>query len=251
MFGKHTSKSFDASLDAALQTFLTMGHMAVGQVSRSMQALAKNDAALATDVIDSDAKINAFERDIDEQVVNLVARRQPTANDLRFIICLSKGVVDIERIGDEAVKIARLVLQNSSLLAEGGRSEHDYQHQALADKVRLMVVDALEAFRHQDARLAFEVMQMDEVIDSEYRAAIDVLRTQELDNDEVIQVLWVLRALERIGDHARNLAEFVVYLGSGTDVRHTSFSDVEEAVEVAQDRFEQGRADKSLSSADE
>lgn len=231
---KHTSSSFDNEIKETVDLFLKMGEVVANQVAQAVHALVDSDSNLAEKVIKSDEKVNQIECEIDEKVMHLVIMRQPTANDYRLVIALSKGVVDIERIGDEACKIARMAKD----LTEHGSSPLGYSEvQHLSNQVRLMIHEALDAFRNFDAEQAFEVMQSDSVINREYQTAIRALMTYIMEDSrhvsKVINVMWVLRALERIGDHAKNIAELVIFMSSGTDVRHTSFDEVQLAVQEA------------------
>lgn len=248
---KHTSKSFDIELDETISLFLKMGNTAVAQVAKAIHALTDADEVLAKEVINADHDINQMEINLDELILLLVAKRQPTAIDLRLIMAMSKGVVDLERIGDEAVKIAQMAVQ----VVEEGNSPRGYSEvQHLSNQVRLMTHNALEAFAHQDVEQAFDVMRNDSVINEEYQSATRSLMTYIMEDSrhvsKVINILWVLRALERIGDHARNIAELIIYSSSGTDVRHTDFKKVEQAIqEVTEQRAARQALNDSQASA--
>lgn len=231
---KHTSSSFDSDLSSTSDLFLRMGEMAVNQVANAVHALTDVDATLAKKVIERDEEINQMERDLDESIMQLVIKRQPTASDFRFVMAMSKGVVDLERIGDEATKIAKMGVE----LSEQGDVPLGYAEvQHLSNQVRLMIHNALDAFRNFDAEQAFEVMRSDSMINREYQSASRALMTYVMEDShqvsKVINVLWVLRSLERIGDHAKNVAELVIYTSSGTDVKHTDYEQVEQAVQEA------------------
>lgn len=215
---KHTSKSYDHELQSVKDLLLTMGNMAISNIGKAMTALNDGNKELAMEVIESDRTINEYERELDDKVVKLVAMRQPTAVDLRYIMSMSKAVIDLERIGDEAVKIARIAMYDTQIHADV---------HTLAQNVRMMTLDALESFNSRDSRFAFDVMQMDELVDREYGELLAALQAdEEVKPAEVMHTLWVLRALERVGDHARNVAELVIYTSSGTDVRHTAMDEV-------------------------
>ncbi|MDO5651330.1 MAG: phosphate signaling complex protein PhoU [Moraxella sp.] len=231
-FEKHTSKTFDEGLDRVSSWFLEMGALAASQIAGSIDALVKYDVEAANEIMEQDRTINELERQIDEQLVLLVATRQPTAVDLRFIINMSKGVVDLERIGDEATKIARMARHFKN--RDEWLVERLVECQSLGEQVQMMVTDAMDAFANNDANLAFDVMQTDALIDKQYQASIRLLKqNKDIDTADVIDLIWVLRAIERIGDHARNLAELVIYTGSGTNVRHVPYDRVQEAVDIA------------------
>ena len=235
---KHISKSFDQDLDEAIRLFLHMGDSAANQVAKAIHALTDRNQTLAQEVIDMDFDINRMEVDLDEHILLLVAKRQPAASDLRLVMAISKGVVDLERIGDEAVKIAQMAIK---IIAQG-KTEYGYAEvQHLSNQVRLMVHNALEAFSQSNAEQAFEVMRNDKLVNDEYQSAIRALMTYIMEDSryvsKVMNIMWVLRALERIGDHAQNVAELVINYISGQDVRHSDYAEVEKAVQEANDRM--------------
>ena len=234
--GKHLSKSFDNDLNEVIELFIQMGHLAAEQVAIATRALISADEPTAKKVIADDHLINQLEIRIDELIILLVAKRQPAANDLRLIMALSKGIVDFERVGDEAEKIARMACQ----LIENGASPRGYlEVQHLSNQVRLMLLDALDAFSRMDSQQAFSVLQSDESVNEEYHSATRSLMTYVMEDSrhvsKVINILWVLRALERVGDHAKNIAELVIFCTSGKDVRHTDFLRVEQIVQQTAD----------------
>ena len=235
---KHISKSFDQDLDEAIRLFLYMGDRAADQVAQAIHALIDKNETLAQEVIDLDFEINRMEVELDEHILLLVAKRQPAASDLRLVMSISKGVVDLERIGDEAVKIAQM----ANKIAAQGKLSYGYSEvQHLSNQVRLMLHNALEAFSQSNAEQAFEVMRNDNVVNDEYQSAIRALMTYIMEDSrhvsKVINIMWVLRALERIGDHAQNVAELVINYSSGQDVRHSDYALVEKAVQEANDRM--------------
>ena len=235
---KHTSKSFDQDLDEAIRLFLYMGDSAASQLTKAIHALIGKDAVLAQEVIDMDFDINRMEIELDEHILLLVAKRQPTASDLRLVMAISKGVVDLERIGDEAVKMAQMALK---IIAQSHTPYGYAEVQHLGNHVRLMLHNALDAFSQSNAEQAFEVIRNDEVVNAEYQSALRALMTYIMEDSrhvtKVINVMWVLRALERIGDHAQNIAELVINYMSGHDVRHSDYTLVEKAVQEANDRM--------------
>ncbi|MDO4223344.1 MAG: phosphate signaling complex protein PhoU [Acinetobacter sp.] len=228
---QHTSKQYDHELQQARQLFMAMGENVNQHLAQAVHAFMESNPALALQVIEDDQNINQQERLLDEQLFLLVAKRQPTANDLRFIMALSKGVVDLERIGDECSKIAKRIVQ---LLQDEQRAS-SREVQALSNQVRLMIHDALNAFAHADVELAFEVIRNDQFINQEYQYALKHILAQITDHTMpvayAIDLLWIFKALERIGDHAKNIAELVIYSQSGTDVRHVTHDDVQKAVD--------------------
>ena len=235
---KHISKSFDQDLDEAIRLFLYMGDRAADQVAQAIHALIDKNETLAQEVIDLDFEINRMEVELDEHILLLVAKRQPAASDLRLVMAISKGVVDLERIGDEAVKIAQMA---KKIAAQGKLSYGYAEVQHLSNQVRLMLHNALEAFSQSNAEQAFEVMRNDSMVNDEYQSAIRALMTYIMEDSrhvsKVINIMWVLRALERVGDHAQNIAELVINYISGQDVRHSDYALVEKAVQEANDRM--------------
>jgi len=190
--------------------------------------LLQADSALAEKVIETEKKVDNLEILIDEQCTRVLALRQPAASDLRLIIAVSKAVSDLERIGDESAKIARMGLQ----LAEEGESPRGYvEVRHIGNHVRNMLRDALDAFARFDAQKALTVAAEDNEVDMEYASAMRSLVTFMMEDPRsitrVLNIIWSLRALERIGDHARNIGEQVIYLVEGKDVRHISIDEIE------------------------
>lgn len=227
-YGHHISQQFNAELEEIRTHFLAMGGLVEKQVSDAMHALLDGDSALAETVMQNDQKINMMETRIDEELVRILARRQPAASDLRMIIAVSKSITDLERIGDESAKIARY----AKALCEEGESPRGYvETRHIGNQVRLMIHDTLDAFARLDVDQAFKVMREDGNIDIEYKTATRALMTYMMEDPRfitrVLNVLWVLRCLERIGDHARNISEQLIYMVKGADVRHTSYDVIE------------------------
>lgn len=226
-YGQHISQQFNSELEEVRSHFLAMGGLVEKQVADGIASLLDADSRLAQEVQENDKKINKMETQIDEELVRILARRQPAASDLRFIIAIGKSITDLERIGDEASKVARYALA----LAEEGESPRGYvEARHIGNQVRAMLHDALDAFARFDTDLAFDVMQADSVIDTEYKTAMRALMTYMMEDpraiSRVLNVMWVLRSLERIGDHARNISEQLIFLVKGADVRHTSYDQV-------------------------
>lgn len=230
-YSQHISQQFNAELEEVRSHFLAMGGLVEKQVSESVTALLDANSRLAEDVQNNDKQINQMERQIDEELVRILARRQPAASDLRFIIAIGKSITDLERIGDEAAKVARYAVA----LVEEGESPRGYvETRHIGNQVRVMLHDALDAFARFDADLAFKVMQADYDIDTEYKTAMRALMTYMMEDprsiSRVINVMWVLRSLERIGDHARNISEQLIFLVKGADVRHTNYDDIQQKI---------------------
>lgn len=233
---QHISQQFNTELEELRSHLLAMGGLVEKQVSDSIRALMEADSGLAQQVRELDDQINLMEYNIDEDCIRILARRQPAASDLRLVISISKSVIDLERIGDEATKIAKRAI----LLTEEGEAPRGYvEIRHIGEQVRKMVQEALDAFARFDADLAMSVAQYDKTVDREYKTALRELVTYMMEDpraiSRVLNIIWVLRSLERIGDHARNIAHLVVYLVRGQDVRHMSLLQLKEAVKKAEE----------------
>ncbi|WP_444679419.1 phosphate signaling complex protein PhoU [Halomonas sp. E19] len=218
---QHISRQFNQELEALKTQLMTMGGLVEQQVQEAVQALLEGDSRLAEKVRDRDREVNAMQLKIDDECTRVLARRQPAASDLRLVLAVIRATADLERIGDEASKIAR----NALSLTEGGGSVRglvEVRH--ISEHVRRMLRDALTAFARFDTELALQVVREDESVDDEYSSAMRSLMTFMMEDSRaigpVLSVMWVLRALERVGDHADNLAEYVIYLVKGLDIRH-------------------------------
>lgn len=225
---QHISSQFNRDLDQIKSQMLAMGGMVEKQLGDALMALESADSALAQHAIDEDDYIDEMERKIDENCATVIALRQPTATDLRLILVVSKSIRDLERMGDEAQKIAKMVLQlNSDNIAPRGYVE--VRH--IATGVRAMVNEALDAFARFDAQAAIATFAKDDQIDLDYKTALREQVSYMIEDprtiSRAINVLWILRALERIGDHAVNICEHVVYLVKGKDIRHGHRNDVD------------------------
>jgi phosphate transport system protein len=208
-----------------------MGGLVEQQIEQAMIALVKGDAALGEAVIMNDTKVNKLEVTIDEECNQIIARRQPAASDLRLVVAVIKTITDLERIGDEAEKIARMAVR----LAGEERPKNNYAEiQVLGQHVRQMVHDALDAFARVDVESALLTAREDRKADQEYEGAIRQLITYMMEDprtiSRVLNVIWAARALERIGDHARNICEYIIYFVKGKDIRHTSLDQVAQEI---------------------
>lgn len=217
----HISQQFNAELDTVKTHMLEMGGLVEKQVRDAITALIEGDSQSAETVKVNDQQINSMEVSIDEECTRILARRQPAASDLRLVIAISKAVIDLERIGDEAGKIATQAIQ----LSESGESPRGYKEiRHIGNHVGYMVRDALDAFARFDVDMALAVAKEDKLVDEEYGTAVRSIITFMMEDprsiSQMINVIWALRSLERIGDHARNIAEHVIYLVKGRDVRH-------------------------------
>ncbi len=227
----HISQQFNAELETLRTHLMEMGGLVEKQLADAIVALVDGESGLATVVLRMEPKINALEVMIDEECQRILAKRQPAASDLRLIIAVSKCTSDLERIGDESAKIAKMAIN----LAEEGASPRGYvEARHIGTLVRRMVHDTLDSFARLDAEKAINVARSDKEVDVEYKSATRSLVTFMMEDprsiSRILSVMWSLRALERIGDHARNVAEQVIYLVKGKDVRHTPLDEVEEKV---------------------
>ncbi|ARN76152.1 phosphate signaling complex protein PhoU [Oceanicoccus sagamiensis] len=217
----HISQQFNAELDTVKTHMLEMGGLVEQQVRDAITALIEGDSQSAETVKVNDNHINSMEVSIDEECTRILARRQPAASDLRLVIAISKAVIDLERIGDEAGKIATQAIQ----LSESGESPRGYKEiRHIGNHVGFMVRDALDAFARFDVDMALAVAKEDKLVDEEYGTAVRSIITFMMEDprtiSQMMNVIWALRSLERVGDHARNIAEHVIYLVKGRDVRH-------------------------------
>ncbi|MGQ0501376.1 MAG: phosphate signaling complex protein PhoU [Panacagrimonas sp.] len=227
----HISSQFNAELEDVRQRVLAMGGLVEQQIVDATRALMELDPELAAQVFDNDDKVDHFELLIDDECSRILARRQPTASDLRLVYAVVKTITDLERIGDEAHKIAQMATELSK---QERLYEHMMETQHLSHHVSLMVRNALDAFARMDAEAALAVVREDVTIDREYEALMRQCITYMMEEPRtirrVIDLIWCVRALERIGDHAKNIAEYVIYFVKGKDVRHTSLEEMEREV---------------------
>jgi phosphate transport system protein len=220
-FAQHISGQFNNELEEVRGHLLAMGGMVEKQVADAVSSLVNADSALALEVLTTEKKINSMELAIDEECTRVIALRQPAASDLRLLVVTTKANIDLERMGDEASKIAKMAIK----LSEDAVLPNGYiEVRHIGAHVCTMLHDALDAFARFDADLALQVVHEDRSVDMEYESAMRQLVTFMMEDPRyigrVLNVLWSLRALERIGDHARNIAQHVIYLVKGRDVRH-------------------------------
>lgn len=214
-------RHIDADYDAIRRALLEMGGVVEEMIERAGRALAERDAEMAKDVIRTDPKVDVLEKQIDESCHEMLARQQPMAADLRLLIAVLKITTDLERIGDLASNMGRYVRD----LASRPDLPDTHEIQGLFDAARQMVAGALDAFMRSDAHLALEVWQRDDTVDEGYKAFFEDLVTrtgrEPAGVEPFFQLLLIARALERVADHATNIAEDVIYLVQGVDIRHT------------------------------
>ncbi|MGV6807652.1 MAG: phosphate signaling complex protein PhoU [bacterium] len=219
---QHISKQFDTDLEELKNRMLEMGGLVEKQVSDALKAVEMADSELAVKVVENEHTVDALEMQIDEETTLLIARRQPTAGDLRMVMAVSRAVRDLERVGDEARKIAKMAIT----LSEKGSAPKGYTElRHIGSQVQQMLSSALDAFARFDAESALEVLPDDNKVDQDYKSAVRELITYMMEDprsiSRVMNILWTLKAVERIGDHAKNICEQVVYLVKGKDIRHS------------------------------
>lgn len=231
---QHISQQFNADLEKLRSDFLEMGGMVEDQVHKSINAIVNAQGDLAEEVMQREMEVDQWEINLDHECTLILARRQPAASDLRLVMMVSKSTRDLERIGDEANKIAKMAIA----LNEDGESPRGYvELRHIGANVAKMVNTTLDAFARFDVAAAISVVREDKEIDREYKSALRELITFMMEDprsiSRVLNVMWALRALERVGDHARNIAEQVIYLVHGKDVRHLPISEIEKQIQAA------------------
>ena len=234
MADKHLSTQFDAELAGISGRVLEMGGLVEAQVAQSVYALSQFSGETASHVLQVEERVNQMEVEIDHDLSAIIARRQPTARDLRLLIAISKAIANLERVGDEAARIARTVQR---LINTGVSSRLRLPVADLGFEADLAVAQlrkALDAFARLDTAQALQVLKADDQIDQEFDGLLRKLITHMMEDprtiSSAIDLVFVAKAIERVGDHAKNLAEAVIYVVKGTDVRHTAMADVEDAV---------------------
>ena len=226
-YAQHISGQFNAELEGVKTHMLEMGGLVEEQIAAGLKAMVEADSAQAELVIARDNDVNAKEVAIDEECSRILARRQPAASDLRLVLAISKVITDLERIGDEAAKIARQAIN----LSDEGESPSGYvEMRRIGAQVSSMLRNSLDAFARLDVEMAVQVAKEDKQVDKEYASAMRSLVTYMMEDPRVIgsvlNEMWALRSLERIGDHAHNIAEYVIYLVKGLNVRHVELDEL-------------------------
>jgi len=226
---KHLSTQFDSELNEVSRQVMELGGMVELQIRKAIGALSQFSIDIANEVAVSEVQVNAMEIQIDHELSSIIARRQPTAIDLRLLIAISKITANLERVGDEAEKIARMVL----LIIESGapRSLPSIELKVASDMASNQLRQALDAFARLDVEAALAIMKEDYLIDREFDGFVRKLITYMMEDPRTISaslnLLFLAKSIERIGDHAKNIAELIIYVVKGTDVRHTSMEQVE------------------------
>ena len=234
MTDKHLSTQFDAELSGISTRVLEMGGVVETQVAQAVYALSHFSNETASQVLRQEERVNAMEVEIDRDLSTIIARRQPTARDLRLLIAISKAIANLERIGDEAARVARTVQRiiNAGVASRMRLPVNDLEFESELAIAQLR--KALDAFARLDVDKAIEVLRQDDQIDQEFDGLMRKLITYMMEDPRTItssiDLVFVAKAIERVGDHAKNLAEVTIYVVKGTDVRHNSVAAVESMV---------------------
>ncbi len=229
--GHHISQQFNSELEEIRSHVLAMGGLVEQQIRNAVESLVEGDVPLAESVVSRDVEVNKAEVNIDEECTHIIARRQPAATDLRLVIAVIKTITDLERIGDQAERVARM----GTRLAEVERPKNNYHElQNMGEHVARMVHGALDAFARSDVEMAISVSKQDEQVDQEYdglmRQCLTFMMEDPRKITQMLDIMWAARAIERIGDHAKNICEYVIYLVKGKDVRHISIEQMEDEI---------------------
>jgi phosphate transport system protein len=235
-FNHHISRRFNAELEHLRSEVLRMGGLVEDHLDRAVEAITAGDSEMGLAVSRADQEVNRMEVAIDEECLRLLATRTPAAADLRLIVTVLKAITDLERVGDESARIGYLA---SHLASDRGAHAAYSELKALGEHVQAMLHDALDAFSRMDVADALAVVEEDKLVDEEYdqisRQCISLMMEDSHTIRRFMDISWVARALERIGDHAKNIGEYVVYLVHGQDIRHTERQAVLEAIGVRPD----------------
>jgi len=232
MADKHLSTQFDSELTAVSGQVMEMGGLVESQIRQAIYSLSQFNREAAEQVSANEQRVNSMEVEIDHALSSIIARRQPTARDLRLLMAISKTTANLERVGDEAEKIARMV---RSIIESGApRSLPSLELRVAADLASGLLNKALDAFARLDVTAAVAILKEDDLIDQEFDGFVRKLVTYMMEDPRTISpsldLLFLAKAIERIGDHAKNIAEFIIYVVKGEDVRHTSMEKIEQVV---------------------
>lgn len=231
--GQHISRKFNEELEEVRSKVLHMGGIVEEQLANALRVLVNDEATLAHEVIDADTVVNSLEVEIDEECTRIVARRQPAATDLRLVMTVIKTINDLERMGDEAKRVAKMSRKDmGGVLQDDVRAELTY----MGDLVREMLRQVLDAFARTDVDTAVLVVKADKKVDKIYKKIIKQLIGRMSDDPEsvpaVMKIMWAVRSLERLGDRCQNIAEHIIYMVLGTDVRHIKLDEVLAEIEA-------------------
>ncbi|MDO9419812.1 MAG: phosphate signaling complex protein PhoU [Herminiimonas sp.] len=226
MPGEHSSKQYDTDLETIRSKVLAMGGLVESQFQDAISCFRTGNVPQAEQVIKADENVNNLEVSLDDACSHLIVKRQPTANDLRTVMATIKVITDLERIGDEATKIARAA---KNITERGVTTINHYETiRVMSVSASNMLHDALDAFARLDGKQAIRLIAQDELVDHEFRSIMRTLITFMMEDPRTISgaldTLWVAKAIERIGDHAKNIAEYVIYIVEGKDIRHTDYA---------------------------
>ena len=229
MSDKHLSAQFDSELNGVSSRVMELGGLVESQIHKAIYALSHFSVEAAAQVMETEVRVNAMEVEIDRDLSPIIARRQPTARDLRLLIAISKTTANLERVGDEANKIARMV--RSIIDSGSARSLPTTDLRVAADLAAGLLRKALDAFARLDTAAAASILKEDDLIDQEFGGFVRKLVTYMMEDPRTISasldLLFLAKAVERIGDHAKNIAEFIIYVVKGADVRHSSPEHIE------------------------
>ena len=229
---KHISAQFDSELNGVSSRVMELGGLVESQLHQAIYALSQFSTEAAEQVMEIEPRVNGMELEIDRDLSSIIARRQPTARDLRLLIAISKTTANLERVGDEATKIARMV---KSIIESGaGRQLPTSDLRVASDLAAGLLRKALDAFARLDTAAAVSILKEDDLIDEEFDGFVRKLITYMMEDPRTISasldLLFLAKAIERIGDHAKNIAEFIIYIVKGADVRHSSMAQIESAL---------------------
>jgi phosphate transport system protein len=229
----HLSTQFDSELNGVSARVMELGGLVEAQIRQAIYALSQFNAEAASQVLATEERVNQKELEIDRELSSIIARRQPTARDLRLLIAISKTTANLERVGDEANKIARMV---KSIIESGSSRQLPSTELRIASELASgLLRKALDAFARLDTAAALSILKDDDLIDKEFDGFVRKLVTYMMEDPRTISasldLLFLAKAIERIGDHAKNIAEFIIYIVKGADVRHTSMQEIESALQ--------------------
>lgn len=230
-FHQHISRQFNQELEDLRKDVMRMGGLAEQMIADAVSALIEGESARAEQVIENDHQVNEMEKKIDQQCIQILARRQPTASDLRLVMAIIKTVNDIERVGDEAEQIAKMAIR----LVSRDRPRGNYRElETMGAHVRAMISDALNGFARLEPEVAISLKRQDQKVDAEYEAILrqyySYLVEEPRNTSRILDSIWVARSLERIGDHAKNIGEYIVYMVQGKDIRRASVEEIEKSL---------------------
>ncbi len=223
----HLSTQFDEDLERLRSRVLEMGGLVESQLNMTTMAYADNNSTIVLDVLENDHDVNELEKIIDDDLIHVIAKRQPTASDLRLVMAISKMVTDLERSGDEVKKMAKSIRRIQERDVTVLKATTDVRH--LADAASKQIRSALDTFARLDVSEASSIIDADEALDTEFKAIVRQLITYMMEDPRSIttamDIITIARAIERVGDHAKNIAEQVIYIVEGRDVRHMNSND--------------------------